>query len=120
MINTYVKLQYFSQSSSLEPSSLTPNIFLQMKTGMVALVLCLNISCDPPDVIKISPCARLECWIGMSNFFSCSFNCDRLAVQVNEFPLWIMTKLYSWRRVVSFTFIFLSLQNCTQCFFAGK
>ncbi|KAK9734343.1 hypothetical protein RND81_04G133000 [Saponaria officinalis] len=35
----------------------------RLKTGMVALVLCLNISCDPPDVIKISPCARLECWI---------------------------------------------------------
>jgi Raptor N-terminal CASPase like domain len=38
--------------------------FLQMKTGCVALVLCLNISVDPPDVIKISPCARMECWIG--------------------------------------------------------
>lgn len=37
---------------------------LQMKTGCVALVLCLNISVDPPDVIKISPCARMECWIG--------------------------------------------------------
>lgn len=36
----------------------------QMKTGCVALVLCLNISVDPPDVIKISPCARMECWIG--------------------------------------------------------
>lgn len=35
----------------------------QMKTGCVALVLCLNISVDPPDVIKISPCARMECWI---------------------------------------------------------
>lgn len=35
-----------------------------MKTGCVALVLCLNISVDPPDVIKISPCARMECWIG--------------------------------------------------------
>lgn len=34
-----------------------------MKTGCVALVLCLNISVDPPDVIKISPCARMECWI---------------------------------------------------------
>nr|KAJ0203639.1 hypothetical protein LSAT_V11C500256990 [Lactuca sativa] len=30
-----------------------------MKTGCVALVLCLNISVDPPDVIKISPCARI-------------------------------------------------------------
>lgn len=35
-----------------------------MKTGYVALVLCLNISVDPPDVIKISPCARMECWTG--------------------------------------------------------
>lgn len=35
----------------------------RMKTGWVALCLCLNIGVDPPDVIKISPCARLECWI---------------------------------------------------------
>ncbi|XP_022893501.1 regulatory-associated protein of TOR 1 [Olea europaea var. sylvestris] len=35
----------------------------RMKTGCVALVLCLNTSVDPPDVIKISPCARMECWI---------------------------------------------------------
>ena len=35
-----------------------------MKTVSVALVLCLNVGVDPPDVVKISPCARLECWIG--------------------------------------------------------
>ncbi|GLU17889.1 hypothetical protein SLE2022_342370 [Rubroshorea leprosula] len=35
----------------------------RMKTGCVALALCLNFSVDPPDVIKISPCARMECWI---------------------------------------------------------
>ncbi|VFQ79513.1 unnamed protein product [Cuscuta campestris] len=35
----------------------------RMQTGCVALVLCLNIGVDPPDVIKISPCARMECWI---------------------------------------------------------
>lgn len=35
----------------------------RMKTGCVALVLCLNIGVDPPDIIKISPCARMECWI---------------------------------------------------------
>ncbi|CAD5170829.1 unnamed protein product [Musa acuminata subsp. malaccensis] len=35
----------------------------RMKTGCVALVLCLNIGVDPPDVIKISPCARMECWM---------------------------------------------------------
>ncbi|XP_062080719.1 regulatory-associated protein of TOR 1-like [Humulus lupulus] len=31
----------------------------RIKMGYVALVLCLNISVDPPDVIKISPCARM-------------------------------------------------------------
>ncbi|CAJ2670929.1 unnamed protein product [Trifolium pratense] len=35
----------------------------KIKTRFVALVLCLNIGVDPPDVIKISPCARMECWI---------------------------------------------------------
>ncbi|XP_047254173.1 regulatory-associated protein of TOR 1 isoform X3 [Capsicum annuum] len=40
--------------------------FLQMKTGCVALVLCLNISVDPPGLIKIYPCAQMQCWIGMS------------------------------------------------------
>lgn len=33
------------------------------KTVSVALVLCLNIGVDPPDVIKPDPCARLECWL---------------------------------------------------------
>ena len=36
----------------------------QMKTVSVALVLCLNIGVDPPDVMKTSPCARMECWFG--------------------------------------------------------
>ena len=35
----------------------------RLKTTAVALVLCLNIGVDPPDVMKISPCARLECWV---------------------------------------------------------
>jgi hypothetical protein len=34
-----------------------------MKTVSVALVLALNIGVDPPDVLKPSPCARMECWI---------------------------------------------------------
>lgn len=37
-----------------------------MKTVSVALVLCLNVGVDPPDVVKTTPCARLECWIGKS------------------------------------------------------
>ncbi|EFA08847.1 regulatory-associated protein of mTOR isoform X1 [Tribolium castaneum] len=35
----------------------------RMKTVSVALVLCLNVGVDPPDVMKTQPCARLECWI---------------------------------------------------------
>lgn len=35
----------------------------RMKTWSVALVLCLNIGVDPPDVVKTNPCARKECWI---------------------------------------------------------
>nr|UBK23765.1 regulatory-associated protein of mTOR-like [Macrobrachium rosenbergii] len=34
----------------------------RMKTVSVALVLCLNIPVDPPDIVKIQPCARLEAW----------------------------------------------------------
>nr|XP_006824701.1 PREDICTED: regulatory-associated protein of mTOR [Saccoglossus kowalevskii] len=35
----------------------------RMKTVSVALVLCLNVGVDPPDIVKTTPCARLECWI---------------------------------------------------------
>ena len=35
----------------------------RLKTTAVALVVCLNIGVDPPDVVKVSPCARLEWWI---------------------------------------------------------
>jgi regulator-associated protein of mTOR len=29
----------------------------------VALVACLNIGVDPPDVVKPQPYAKLECWL---------------------------------------------------------
>ena len=32
------------------------------RTSGMALVLCLNIGTDPPDIVKPSPCARVECW----------------------------------------------------------
>ncbi|OBZ68569.1 WD repeat-containing protein mip1 [Grifola frondosa] len=35
----------------------------QNKTAYAALVLCLNIDVDPPDVVKTNPCAVLECWV---------------------------------------------------------
>ncbi|KAJ3722358.1 raptor N-terminal caspase like domain-containing protein [Lentinula raphanica] len=40
-------------------SSLSP----KLKIANAALVLCLNIDVDPPDVVKTSPCAVLECGI---------------------------------------------------------
>ncbi|XP_055346858.1 regulatory-associated protein of mTOR-like [Paramacrobiotus metropolitanus] len=38
----------------------------RMKTVSVALVLCLNVGVDPPDVFKPNPCARQECWLDPS------------------------------------------------------
>ena len=35
-----------------------------MKTVSVAIALCLNIPVDPPDVVKLQPCARIEAWVG--------------------------------------------------------
>ncbi|KAL8801190.1 MAG: hypothetical protein Q9182_004639 [Xanthomendoza sp. 2 TL-2023] len=35
----------------------------RLKTVSAALIICLNIGVDPPDVIKTSPTAKLECWI---------------------------------------------------------
>lgn len=34
----------------------------RMKTSGVALVVCLNIGIDPPDVVKPVPCATKQCW----------------------------------------------------------
>ena len=34
-----------------------------MKTVSVALVLCLNVGVDPPDIIKPNPCSVLQSWI---------------------------------------------------------
>ena len=35
----------------------------RLKTVAAALVLCLNVGVDPPDVVKPDPCARSECWV---------------------------------------------------------
>ena len=35
----------------------------RLKTVSVALVLCLNIGIDPPDIVKTTPCAKFECWV---------------------------------------------------------
>ncbi|KDQ62866.1 hypothetical protein JAAARDRAFT_188509 [Jaapia argillacea MUCL 33604] len=35
----------------------------KLKTANAALVLCLNIDVDPPDIVKTNPCAVMECWV---------------------------------------------------------
>lgn len=35
----------------------------RIKTVSGALCLCLHIGIPPPDQIRPSPCARLECWL---------------------------------------------------------
>ncbi|KZO89688.1 hypothetical protein CALVIDRAFT_491487 [Calocera viscosa TUFC12733] len=35
----------------------------KLKTTNACLLVCLNIGVEPPDVVKTSPHARLECWI---------------------------------------------------------
>ena len=48
---------------TIDQSSRTWRLRERMKTVSVALVVCLNIGVDPPDVRKTEPCARMECWI---------------------------------------------------------
>lgn len=35
----------------------------KLRTAHAALVVCLNIDVDPPDVVKTNPSATLECWV---------------------------------------------------------
>ena len=48
---------------TIDESAQTWRMRERMKTVSVALVVCLNIGVDPPDVKKTDPCARMECWI---------------------------------------------------------
>lgn len=40
----------------------------RQKTVSAALLLCLNLGVDPPDVVKTHPCARVEAWVDPLNF----------------------------------------------------
>uniref|UniRef100_M4B985 Raptor N-terminal CASPase-like domain-containing protein n=1 Tax=Hyaloperonospora arabidopsidis (strain Emoy2) TaxID=559515 RepID=M4B985_HYAAE len=52
------------EDEELQPIEIVPwRMRERMKTMDVALVLCLNIGTDPPDVEKATPCARKECWV---------------------------------------------------------
>jgi len=53
---------YASVRAAYEDIPITWRLKERMKTVSVALVLCLNVGTDPPDMVKITPCARMECW----------------------------------------------------------
>jgi Raptor N-terminal CASPase like domain len=54
--------EVFRQDDAPSPK-ITWRLKERMKTANCALIMCLNIGTDPPDVVKTSPCARKECWI---------------------------------------------------------
>nr|XP_039265005.1 regulatory-associated protein of mTOR-like [Styela clava] len=60
--------RHLESITSSKPVTQTWRMKERMKTVSVALVLCLNVGVDPPDVVKTTPCARQECWIDPSNY----------------------------------------------------
>lgn len=45
-----------------DPPSAELVVYPKVKTTQGVILLCLNIGNDPPDYLRIEPCARLECW----------------------------------------------------------
>ncbi len=70
-----------------------------MKTVSVALVMCLNIGVDPPDVIKTTPCARLECWVGTCIFTTLILTTTAHAISHFQTPLACLHQKHSTRSV---------------------
>ncbi|KAL0278568.1 UNVERIFIED_CONTAM: hypothetical protein PYX00_000353 [Menopon gallinae] len=60
---SFVKKRHSENIEGVNAITQTWRLKERMKTVSVALVLCLNVGVDPPDVVKTQPCARLECWI---------------------------------------------------------
>ncbi|XP_041474406.1 regulatory-associated protein of mTOR-like isoform X2 [Lytechinus variegatus] len=59
----YMKKRHTDPIEGSKTETQTWRMKERMKTVSVALVICLNVGVDPPDTVKTSPCARLECWI---------------------------------------------------------
>eukprot|EP01105_Mastigella_eilhardi_P022041 TRINITY_DN5399_c0_g1_i1.p1 TRINITY_DN5399_c0_g1~~TRINITY_DN5399_c0_g1_i1.p1 ORF type:complete len:1313 (-),score=293.10 TRINITY_DN5399_c0_g1_i1:67-4005(-) len=38
------------------------------KTMRCIIIMCLNIGVDPPDIVKVHPCATQECWLDTSKY----------------------------------------------------
>ncbi|KAK7206088.1 raptor N-terminal caspase like domain-containing protein [Myxozyma melibiosi] len=56
-----------SLSSSADASLPDWRMKDRQKTVSAAIVLCLNLGVDPPDVVKTDPCAKLEAWVDPSD-----------------------------------------------------
>lgn len=65
--DVFNRLRHESAKNEVADISKSWRIRDRMKTVSVALVVCLNVGVDPPDVFKITPCSRLECWIDPSS-----------------------------------------------------
>ncbi|XP_066914633.1 regulatory-associated protein of mTOR-like [Clytia hemisphaerica] len=59
----FMKKRHKEKINSVEYHLQTWRLKERIRTVSVALVLCLNVGVDPPDVVKTNPCARMECWI---------------------------------------------------------
>lgn len=58
----FTEPRHTDSMNGIQPIDGTWRLKERVKTVSVALVLCLNVGVDPPDVVKIEPCAHLECW----------------------------------------------------------
>ncbi|KAF2346523.1 Raptor N-terminal CASPase-like domain [Trinorchestia longiramus] len=63
----------------------------RMKTVSVALVLCLNLNVDPPDIIKTNPCARLECWFD-------PLKCHLATKPIKQIGMKLQKQYETWQR----------------------
>jgi regulator-associated protein of mTOR len=59
--------ELFMHAIEKEESKPTWRLKDRTKTAGVALVACLNIGTDPPDILKPASCARRECWLDTSS-----------------------------------------------------
>ncbi|CAF1277418.1 unnamed protein product, partial [Didymodactylos carnosus] len=60
--SVFNKLRH-EQIDTVEEENVEWRLKDRMKTVSVALVMCLHIGVDPPDITKTNPCSKLECWI---------------------------------------------------------
>lgn len=52
-----------SSQALAEPAMKPWRLRERMRTMSAALVICLNLGVDPPDIVKPDPCARVESWV---------------------------------------------------------